>query len=223
MHSLFGGNRPWSAADWTASDDRVRGGKSQSHLETSECDAIARFHGDLDISALGGAGFASQRTTDEDRIWDLGEYDGIDIAIRKSDGKRYTLIVKDTLLPPNPDNGREQSTTSYEYDFVVESSAESTSIRIPWSSFNPTYRGREQKDANPLDTTRVRRISIMMRRSFTWQLLRHAKRLLLAIAEVNFRVQIDARFEGIVVRSRSRKWWWDSEWSGHTSRMSLTV
>lgn len=99
----------------------------------------------------------------------MGEYDGIDIAIRKSDGKRYTLIVKDTLLPPNPDNGREQSTTSYEYDFVVESSAESTSIRIPWSSFNPTYRGREQKDANPLDTTRVRRISIMMRSFFGTQ------------------------------------------------------
>jgi hypothetical protein len=34
---------------------------------------------------LGGAGFASQRTTGEDREWDLSEYAGIQLSIAKGD------------------------------------------------------------------------------------------------------------------------------------------
>ncbi|TKX23987.1 hypothetical protein C1H76_3925 [Elsinoe australis] len=166
---LFGGDREWTASDWTASDDRVRGGKSQSYFETDG--SSGRFYGDLDIDTLGGAGFASQRTTGEDRNWDLSDYHGIKLNVDKADGKKYTLILKDSLLPQNPDNGREQATTSYEYDF--ETTAPSTvdhpssqAIYIPWSSFKPTYRGREQDDAKPLKTSSIKRLSIMMRSFF---------------------------------------------------------
>jgi len=83
-------------------------------------------------------------------------------------GKRYTLILKDELLPRNPENGREQSTISYEYDFDTTSSeandGQSTTTFIPWSRFTPTFRGKEKKDAPELDTTDIKRISIMMRR-----------------------------------------------------------
>ena len=54
----------------------------------SAFDPIARFYGELDIKTLGGAGFASQRTTDDDRIWDLSGYDGIELAVVSADGKR---------------------------------------------------------------------------------------------------------------------------------------
>ena len=45
----------------------------------------ARFHGVLDIETLGGAGFASQRTTGEDREYDLSEFAGIQLEVAKGD------------------------------------------------------------------------------------------------------------------------------------------
>ena len=65
--------RPWFTPNttWSAIDDRIRGGSSQSHLDVlpapyvppaARARARARFHGTLDTSTLGGAGFASQAT-----------------------------------------------------------------------------------------------------------------------------------------------------------------
>ena len=39
------------------------------------------FSGNLDAKTLGGSGFASQRTT-EDGIWDLCEYQGIELFVK---------------------------------------------------------------------------------------------------------------------------------------------
>ncbi|OAL50698.1 CIA30-domain-containing protein [Pyrenochaeta sp. DS3sAY3a] len=158
---LFGGERGWKAEDWTASDDRVRGGSSQSYLDISG--AKARFYGTLDIKTLGGAGFASQRTTIDDQSWDLSTYDGIHLHLGKFDGKRYTLTLKDEILPPNPDNGREQSTISYEYDF---NSAPESGLFVPWHILKATYRGKQKEDAAPLNLKSVKRFSIMMRSFF---------------------------------------------------------
>ena len=84
-------------------------------------------------------------------------------------GKRYTFTVKDEILPPDPDTGREQSTVSYEYDFTIplrdkcEDSAD-TLVFIPWNAFNATFRGREKKDAPALKLDSARRFSLLMRR-----------------------------------------------------------
>ncbi|KAJ4342498.1 hypothetical protein N0V87_001119 [Didymella glomerata] len=158
--TIFGGEKGWDAKDWTSSDDRVRGGKSQSYLDIEG--STARFHGNLDIKTLGGAGFASQRTTGEDRTWDLSAYDGIHLEVGKDDGKRYTFVLKDEILPLM-DDGREQSTISYEYDF---SAAGNYSVFVPWSELKPTYRGKEKDDAPPLNTKSVKRWSFMMRSFF---------------------------------------------------------
>lgn len=141
-----------------ASDDRVRGGKSQSYLDCPSS-STAAFHGTLDITALGGAGFASQRTSDS-LSWDLSNYQGLSIKVEKGDDKKYTLTLKDEILPRRPD-GREQSTVSWEYDFVSTSGE----VLIPWGDFKPTYRGRPKPDVTHLDLQHVRRIGIMMRRS----------------------------------------------------------
>src|SRR6266536_3552379 len=139
----------------------------QSYLNCSSSGSIATFHGALDFIALGGAGFASQRTTGEDRKWNLSEYDGIELEVEKADDKQYTFILKDSLLPPNPENGREQSTISYEYNFNVSSTQNNTSntlIFIPWNKFIATYRGKKKDDAPKLDTHNIKRISLMNRR-----------------------------------------------------------
>ena len=120
----------------------------------------AKFHGNLDITTLGGAGFASQRTTGEHRTWNLSRYDGIELVIDHADNKLYTLTLKDEILPKRPD-GREQSTLSWEFDFRSEGRK---TIFVKWSDFRPTYRGKEKKDVEPLDLKNVKRFGIMIRR-----------------------------------------------------------
>ncbi|KAJ5198095.1 uncharacterized protein N7498_007212 [Penicillium cinerascens] len=159
---LFGGVRAWNPKDWTSSDDRVRGGASHSTLTCSPSSLIAKFHGNLDITALGGAGFASQRTTGEHRTWDLSGYDGLELVIDHADNKLYTLTLKDEILPKRPD-GREQSTLSWEYDFRSEGQK---TIFVKWSDFRPTYRGKEKKGVEPLDLKNVKRFGIMIRSFF---------------------------------------------------------
>ncbi|KAK0660000.1 Uncharacterized protein DIS24_g3567 [Lasiodiplodia hormozganensis] len=169
---LFGGSLHWNAADWTSSDDRVRGGKSHSYFDISGTNPVARFYGNLDIKTLGGAGFASQRTTGENRTWNIDGYDGIQIEVAKSDSKKYTFNIKNQLLPPDPNTGREQSTISYEYDFFAPSpnaTGETTTIFIPWKDFKATYRGREDPEAPPVDLTDIKRFGIMMRSFFGGQ------------------------------------------------------
>lgn len=161
-------------------------------MECSVLEPCARFHGELDIKTLGGAGFASQRTTGVGRSWDLSDYDGIEIEVSDADGKecdelhrsislytfmhtakQYTFVIKDTILPRNPDTGREQSTISYEYEFRLNEnendSRSSNFIFIPWSSFKATYRGKEKKGASPLNTKNIKRFSFMMRSFFGQQ------------------------------------------------------
>ena len=125
----------------------------------------------MDIKTLGGAGFASQRTTEDDRSWDLSTFDGIEIVLNAtdSDTMKYTFILKDDVLPPDPQNGREQSTISWEYDFELaqpsaSSKSKTTTISILWDKFTPTYRGKECRDVRRLDLAAIKRFSIMIRR-----------------------------------------------------------
>jgi hypothetical protein len=74
--------------------------RTKSYLDFDK--GKARFHGILDIETLGGAGFASQRTTGDERKWDLSgktapvmeicrmlnlatEFAGIQLDIAKAD------------------------------------------------------------------------------------------------------------------------------------------
>lgn len=139
----------------------MRGGSSYSKLTCDSASPIAEFHGNLDIKTLGGAGFASQRTTGNDRTWDLSTFSGLALEIAKADGMQYTLTLKDELLPKSP-NGREQSTISWEYDFKAQENGEK--VGLEWPDLKPTYRGREMLDAKPLDLKNIRRISLMTRR-----------------------------------------------------------
>ncbi|KAL4979893.1 complex I intermediate-associated protein 30-domain-containing protein [Aspergillus desertorum] len=163
---LFGGACPWSSADWTSVDDRVRGGSSHSHLTPSPDKKTATFNGHLDVRTLGGAGFASQRTSG-DRNWDLSPYAGVelDIDTANSDSKLYTFIVKDEkgLLPPR-DDGRERSGLSWEVNFTPGCNRGKVVVR--WGDFRPTYRGKEVRDVEPLDLKAIKRFSIMMRSFF---------------------------------------------------------
>ncbi|KPM42592.1 hypothetical protein AK830_g4021 [Neonectria ditissima] len=159
---LFGGDSPWDAALWTASDDRVRGGSSISYLTVTDPER-ARFHGHLDTKTLGGAGFASQRTVGELAL-DLSGYAGLVLALGGgASGHRYTLTLKDAI-PGDRGDGRDQAGLSWETDF--EAPREGGDVPLPWDKFRATYRGRDKEDAEPLDLTSIKRVSLMMRSFF---------------------------------------------------------
>jgi len=185
--SLFGASKPFLPPPWTTTDDRVRGGASQSYL-TVLPDNCARFYGHLDTSTLGGAGFASQFSpleiaavapNDEANgkkadAWDLSAYDGIEIEVGKGDGKVYTFILKDEEQAEKRDDGREKAGVNWEVEFragkVDDESAEKdgkeegTKVWIPWGDFKATFRGKEKEDAGKLKTGEVSRVGLMMRR-----------------------------------------------------------
>jgi hypothetical protein len=154
---LFGPR--WDLHCWTASDDRVRGGSSVSELLSTGEGVL--FRGHLDIEALGGAGFASQRTVGNDNTWDLTGQDGIELRVGKSDGKRYTFSLTDEI-PEQRSDGREQSALVWEYDFCTKETGHK--VHVPWKELKPTYRGKPVEDARPLDLSHVRRFRIMTRR-----------------------------------------------------------
>ncbi|KAI6250449.1 hypothetical protein HI914_02031 [Erysiphe necator] len=156
LTSIFGGELPWSSRDWTSSNDTVRGGKSSSSFKFIESNSVAIFSGYLDVSTLGGAGFASQRTKGNDRVWDLSNYDGIVLNIKKADGKKYTFSLKDQVVAPT------QSSISWDYNFITTGDEQ---VKIFWSDLEPTYRGRVLEDTTPLNLKEIRGFSLMMRRS----------------------------------------------------------
>ncbi|KEY70763.1 hypothetical protein S7711_03259 [Stachybotrys chartarum IBT 7711] len=161
--------RPWSSDLWETSDDRVRGGSSQSSLVVINPER-ARFAGHLDTKTLGGAGFASQHSVGELSL-NLSDYDGILLSIVKADRKRYALTLKNSL-PPNRPDGRERAAVSWEADFVAPEDADGdlsdgpANLFLPWSAFKATYRGKDKPDAEPLDLANIKRVGLMMRSFF---------------------------------------------------------
>jgi len=179
---LFGASKPWLPPPWITTDDRVRGGVSRSYL-TALPDSCARFHGHLDTSTLGGAGFASQFSPpdvarsvedEEEGSWDLSEYDGIEVAVGKGDGKVYTLILKDEPPAEKREDGREKAGVNWEVEFEAgrhggegkDEGKDDGGVRIwmPWGDFKATYRGKEKDDAGKIMTGEIRRLGLMMRR-----------------------------------------------------------
>ncbi|GAA6009488.1 hypothetical protein JCM10207_003800 [Rhodosporidiobolus poonsookiae] len=130
---IFGGSKPWPT--FTAVDDSIRGGKSTSHWEVGS-DNIAKFSGNLDITALGGAGFASRSSTFSPRLsFSPSRTAGLLLTfvpptlptpstrdmlsvLPPHTPHRYTLNLKNDEPPHRPD-GRRESVTVYEWELDV--------------------------------------------------------------------------------------------------------
>ena len=184
---------PWDLQEWAASDDRVRGGHSTSCLSRTPHGVL--FHGNLDIKALGGAGFASQKTVSTEKSWDLSDYDGLELDVQACDSKRYTVSVTDEI-PEHRSDGREQSALIWEADFCPEHIDKV--FRVKWSELRPTYRGKEVPVARPLDLSRVRRFRIMIRRYVRYERRQECARLMDVVSSARKR----ARFSWKCVLSR---------------------
>lgn len=151
MLELFGGSKGWYVDDWFPVNDQVRGGSSTSFLAL--VNASVRFHGHLDTSTLGGAGFASQKTIIS---WDLSEFQGLIIKVESSDAMKYSFNFK------NPDR-------DIEYRYSFQSQLLPFTLVIPWDRFLPTYRGRDLPNAQKFDPSSISSLSIMCASYFDQQ------------------------------------------------------
>ena len=93
-------------------------------------------------------------------------YSGIDLAIKDSDGKRYSLNLKMDPSKRLPGGGME---SAIEYKFYFESVSGPKVYSIAWDEFHPSFRGRDQPDAPPLDPSRILYMSIMCASNFDMQ------------------------------------------------------
>ena len=74
----------------------------------------------------------------------------------------YTLILKDEPPLEKREDGREKAGINWEFEFKAE--GEGKKFWVPWGHLKATYRGKEKNDAGELNTGRVWRVGIMMRR-----------------------------------------------------------
>ena len=136
-----------SVDGWSAIDDRVMGGVSNSRLRYDPVGGYAVFEGVVSLERKGG--FASVRS----RPFDLGipvtACYGLEVL---GDGKRYKFNLR-------TDDGFD----GLNYQAVFEPpKGQWTTIELPVQKFQPSFRGRLVAGAAALDPMRVRQVGLMI-------------------------------------------------------------
>jgi NADH dehydrogenase [ubiquinone] 1 alpha subcomplex assembly factor 1 len=149
-HSLFSFTDGSVVAKWAATDDRVMGGVSRSRLRFDPM-GHAVFEGVMSLEQNGG--FASVRA-DSPPLPPLPSLEKLThyVVEVRGDGKRYKLNLR---------TSGQFSRVSYQATFPTVAN-EWTTVAIPVSSFEPTFRGRRVVDAPPLNVALVDQVGLMI-------------------------------------------------------------
>jgi hypothetical protein len=131
---------------WRPVHDGVMGGVSRGGIAATT-EGTALFTGDLSLDNPGG--FASVRRRIDGSA--LADQDGLALRVR-GDGRSYQL----RLRTDDRFDG-----AAYRAEFPTEEGRWQT-VRLPFASFEPTFRGRILRDAPPLAPGRVRQIAFML-------------------------------------------------------------
>jgi hypothetical protein len=144
--TLFDFTQAAAVAGWSAIDDRVMGGVSQSGLR-HDAAGHAVFAGTVSLERNGG--FASVRAPAADlQAPGAGRY-RLDV---RGDGRRYKLTLR-------TDDAFDA--VSYQAEFAPVA-GQWTRVELPLSAFAPSFRGRSVPGAPPLDPGRVRQVGLMI-------------------------------------------------------------
>ncbi len=132
--------------EWYVVNDGVMGGRSRSSIEQT-AEGTGVFAGRVSLENNGG--FASVRTRVEGI--DVPAADGVTIRVN-GDGQQYQLRFR----------------TDDRFDGVAYRANFQTSgggweeLTVPFSAFVPSFRGRVVEDAEPLDPSAVRQLTLMI-------------------------------------------------------------
>jgi NADH dehydrogenase [ubiquinone] 1 alpha subcomplex assembly factor 1 len=137
---------PQELAGWSAINDTVMGGRSQSQLHFDPA-GHAVFSGSVSFENNGG--FASVRR----QPGNLGMARAAACILEvRGDGKRYKLSMR-------TDDGFDG--ISYQCGFHPPAGVWTT-CRLPFSQFLPTWRGRVLLDQPAFDSTRLRQFGLLI-------------------------------------------------------------
>jgi len=136
---------PLENGSWRIVNDGVMGGLSHSRFTVGG--SGLRFEGD--VSLANGGGFASVRTAIGPT--DLSSWDGLELRA-DGGGQEFQLRLR---------TDDEWDGVAYRATFRMPAGAAGVA-RLPWSAFRPTWRGREQPDAGPLDPSRLVQIGFLI-------------------------------------------------------------
>ena len=143
---LFDFNTAETSGKWYTVNDGVMGGVSQSTFELTE-EGYANFSGTL--SGDNNGGFASVRA-----MVDMGseeKYKGVIVRV-KGDGNKYSLRFRTSS---NFDG------YAYQAKFQTEEN-EWKEFKIPFSSFEPTWRGQTLSGKPELESQNIAQIGILI-------------------------------------------------------------
>lgn len=143
---LFDFNSNETSGRWYLVNDDVMGGISESKIELNK-DGTATFSGILSLENNGG--FASIRAKVD--LKSESNYKGVILRL-KGDGKIYSLRFR-----------TDQNFDGYAYQAKIDTKENSwTEIRLPFSDFKPTFRGRTLSNKPPLTSENIRQIGILI-------------------------------------------------------------
>ena len=143
---LFRFDSSTSVADWSAVDDRVMGGVSQSRMRYDPA-GYGVFEGVVSLENSGG--FASVRSRAPHVAPAAAAQYLIEVC---GDGKRYKLSLR---------MSERFDAVSYQAAFEPPPGSWSR-LQIPVSAFDATFRGRRVQDAPTLDPASVVQLSLMI-------------------------------------------------------------
>ena len=143
---VFDFTKPDDRNQWRPINDTVMGGISASQLQLTE-EGFALFTGTVSLENNGG--FASLQSTPS--AYDFTGYEGIAMRI-KGDGKRYKFSLKSNIFLDSP---------RYEASFVTDKGVWAT-LKIPFDTLVPTFRGRVLTNETPIDLSKVKSFSFLI-------------------------------------------------------------
>ena len=133
-----------SVESWYDQNDTVMGGVSQSRM-TYHGEGVATFTGEVSLENNGG--FAQVRY--DKTSFDLSAYEGLELRIR-GDGQTYQLRL----------TTRDAPRIAYTQPFA--SATQWQTIRLPFSGFEPVFRGRQVADAPALNPANIQGLGLMI-------------------------------------------------------------
>lgn len=132
---------------WQPLGDRVMGGQSDGTVDRAE-GGVGVFHGTVRLD--NGGGFSSVKADLPDPF-DAAHYSGIELLAR-GDGKTYKIGLR---------NSTDRRSIVYQHSFTPDTEDWSR-IRLPFSDFIPTWRGKTVTDAEPLKTSLLASVSLFV-------------------------------------------------------------
>ncbi len=135
-----------NSGEWNTINDVVMGGISNSSLRVMP-DSTALFSGVVSLENNGG--FASVKSFSKDYIF--SGFEGVALKV-KGDGKLYSFRVK---------TDSSFDGINYKIDFLTKAN-QWLEVKLPFSKFVPTFRGKRLANEKPLDPSQIRQIGFLV-------------------------------------------------------------